>query len=498
MADRLGARKNSEWKAVCTAPDFCKTPVGSSTPPIPYQVIADLGQSEDCVTNVRFNGDPCKVLDQSVVPKCTGDEPGTAQGIRSGTVADKVEPRSASSSVRAGGRQVVREFDSCTLNSGNCPGIYVTQPAPGCSVGTAGKPAGEANPAFQQSEREKSRLERLASWWDQKKAEMGAAAEDPSQGAIGALKDTANTVPEVGEIISRGSGRLQAFQLEQQAKLARMLGLEQTANHLQAEAGIMRQIADSISFPKFELSSAAEAGGATIAQGIQLATGLAGLAKGAARVGVKALAKSGGRALAGEIDDAARITAKGSTAVREIKAADTAGDMVKADKAIAREGGQLTRTEKAAATTTATGNGVRITKIRKGYKYELDELGRVKKVEGELKRNPAQGRNKTAQLEAGGKDRRPTDEGGHYVGRRFDGPTDDFNHFAQDQNFNRSAYSRLEQEWDAALKSGKAVKVEITPHYPGTSLRPEKLTVHYSINGQIQDPIVFKNVPGGR
>jgi hypothetical protein len=124
MAEKLGARKNSSWKAICTAPDFCKTPVGSSTPPIPYQVIADLGQSAKTVPNVRFNGDPCKVLDQSIVPKCTGDEPGTAKGVKSGTVADKVEPTSASTTVRATKKRVVRHLDTCTLNSGSCPGIY--------------------------------------------------------------------------------------------------------------------------------------------------------------------------------------------------------------------------------------------------------------------------------------------------------------------------------------------------------------------------------------
>jgi hypothetical protein len=75
MAEKLGARKNSGWKAICTAPDFCKTPVGSSTPPVPYQVIADLGQSENCVPSVRFNGDLCCVLNPSIVPHCTGDEP---------------------------------------------------------------------------------------------------------------------------------------------------------------------------------------------------------------------------------------------------------------------------------------------------------------------------------------------------------------------------------------------------------------------------------------
>jgi hypothetical protein len=38
--------------------------------------------------------------------------------------------------------------------------------------------------------------------------------------------------------------------------------------------------------------------------------------------------------------------------------------------------------------------------------------------------NPSQGRNKAAHLKAGGKDRRPTDVGGHYLGRRFNGPLD--------------------------------------------------------------------------
>jgi hypothetical protein len=84
MAEKLGARQNSRFKAVCMAPDICKTPVGSSTPPLPYQVIADLGQSAQTVPNVRFNGDPCYVLDQSIVSNCTGDEPGGRHCIYQG------------------------------------------------------------------------------------------------------------------------------------------------------------------------------------------------------------------------------------------------------------------------------------------------------------------------------------------------------------------------------------------------------------------------------
>ena len=144
MAEKLGARKNSNWKAICTAPDFCKTPVGSSTPPIPYQVIADLGQSENCVQSVRFNEDPCFVFNPSIVPKCTGDEPGTAKGVKSGTVSGKVKPTGACPNVRAESKQVVREDDPGTMNDGNCSCIFTTQPAPGGAMGAGGKPTPDA------------------------------------------------------------------------------------------------------------------------------------------------------------------------------------------------------------------------------------------------------------------------------------------------------------------------------------------------------------------
>jgi hypothetical protein len=135
MADKIGARKDSIFKAVCTAPDFCKTPVGSSTPPLPYQIISNLENSVSIVPNVKFNGRPCYVLNQSVVPTCTGDEPGVAKGVRSGTVRGETKPTGASSTVKAGKKRVVRERDTCTMNNGNTNGIYVTQPAPGFRKG---------------------------------------------------------------------------------------------------------------------------------------------------------------------------------------------------------------------------------------------------------------------------------------------------------------------------------------------------------------------------
>jgi len=131
-----------------------------------------------------------------------------------------------------------------------------------------------------------------------------------------------------------------------------------------------------------------------------------------------------------------------------------------------------------------------------GYRYTIDPQGRVVSVEGELTLNPAQGRNLRAQREAGGDDRLDDDEGGHYIGRRFDGPTDPFNHFPQDRNFNRSAYKKLENGWEAALKEGKQVRVRIVPTFAGNSQRPTGIRVEYSINGSPQ-AVEFENRPGG-
>ena len=38
---KIGARQDANFKAVSTAPSFNKTPVGASTPPLPYPTIAD-------------------------------------------------------------------------------------------------------------------------------------------------------------------------------------------------------------------------------------------------------------------------------------------------------------------------------------------------------------------------------------------------------------------------------------------------------------------------
>lgn len=48
-------------------------------------------------------------------------------------------------------------------------------------------------------------------------------------------------------------------------------------------------------------------------------------------------------------------------------------------------------------------------------------------------------------------------------------PTDAFNHSAQDANFNRGDYARLENLWAKALNADKNVRVVITPTYTSGS-----------------------------
>jgi hypothetical protein len=143
MATNLGARKNGDFKAVCTAPSFNKTPVGSATPPLPYPTFADLSNSVNTVDNVRLNGNPIYVLSKTTQPSCKGDDAGVAKGVKSGTCNGEVKPTQASGSVRAGSKFAVRLGDTCTMNGGNNPGIYVIQPA---HVATRPETAGSKPP----------------------------------------------------------------------------------------------------------------------------------------------------------------------------------------------------------------------------------------------------------------------------------------------------------------------------------------------------------------
>lgn len=94
-------------------------------------------------------------------------------------------------------------------------------------------------------------------------------------------------------------------------------------------------------------------------------------------------------------------------------------------------------------------------------------------------------RSRSTQARAGLPDRRPRDDGGHYIARRFNGPSEAFNHFAQDASFNRGSYRALEDQWARATREGKRVAVMIAPVYEG-SQRPSHINVWFWIDGKRQ------------
>ena len=72
-----------------------------------------------------------------------------------------------------------------------------------------------------------------------------------------------------------------------------------------------------------------------------------------------------------------------------------------------------------------------------------------------------------------------------------------FNHFAQDASFNRGSYRVLEDSRAKAKKAGKGVSVKITPHYGGSSRRPDAIEVSYKVGDELRVRI-FSNVSKGK
>jgi hypothetical protein len=101
-------------------PDVCKTPIGSATPPIPYGIVAypDEAATDTYAQTVRFTGQHAMLL-RSNTTCCHGDEPGTAKGVKSGTVGDICEPLDHSATVRAEGSPLIRHGDKYYMNKRN-------------------------------------------------------------------------------------------------------------------------------------------------------------------------------------------------------------------------------------------------------------------------------------------------------------------------------------------------------------------------------------------
>ncbi len=124
---------------------------------------------------------------------------------------------------------------------------------------------------------------------------------------------------------------------------------------------------------------------------------------------------------------------------------------------------------------------------RNGYHFSLDENGDPHRIEvPDLSIDARTPRSRSAQRNAGKPDRLPTDDGGHFIAHRFNGPRDAFNHFAQDASINRGKYRVLEQKWFDAKAKGKPVSLAMDIIYPKGSRRPDRLLIWYNIGGRTE------------
>lgn len=134
---------------------------------------------------------------------------------------------------------------------------------------------------------------------------------------------------------------------------------------------------------------------------------------------------------------------------------------------------------------------------RNGFQFKVDGLRRPTLATGELKLDTDAGRSRRLQRATGGSDRRSSDDGGHFIAPRFNGPREWFNHFAQDRNFNRGGYREMEREWGKQVAAGRRVFVDIRPRYDGNSQRPSKIIVYWTVNGRRKRQS-FHNERGGK
>ncbi|RJE86546.1 DUF4150 domain-containing protein [Paracoccus onubensis] len=110
---------------VCLAPDVCKTPVGSAIVPIPYMIISKLSWSQKTTKTAEFTGMEAFTM-ASRTDKVTGDEPGTAGGIKSGVNRGWCRPKSNKSTVFIEGRELLQNDNLYEMNCAGPEGVSNT------------------------------------------------------------------------------------------------------------------------------------------------------------------------------------------------------------------------------------------------------------------------------------------------------------------------------------------------------------------------------------
>jgi uncharacterized Zn-binding protein involved in type VI secretion len=112
--------KGSMGIAKSTMPDVCKTPSPGGPVPVPYPVIVSLSSDLTKGTKtVKVEGKKMAAIKGSEFSRCTGDEPGTAGGVKSSTNMKEATWILYSFDVKLDGKNACRLSDKMMMNHGN-------------------------------------------------------------------------------------------------------------------------------------------------------------------------------------------------------------------------------------------------------------------------------------------------------------------------------------------------------------------------------------------
>ncbi|MCF6362768.1 MAG: DUF4150 domain-containing protein [Gammaproteobacteria bacterium] len=112
--------KGSMGIAKSTIPDVCKTPTPGGPVPIPYPVIVSMSSDlKKGSKKVKFDGGNSAAIKGSEFSRCTGDEPGTAGGVKSSTNMKEATWILYSFDVKIEGKNACRLSDKMLMNHGN-------------------------------------------------------------------------------------------------------------------------------------------------------------------------------------------------------------------------------------------------------------------------------------------------------------------------------------------------------------------------------------------
>jgi hypothetical protein len=106
--------------AKCTAPDVCKTPSPGGPVPVPYPVIISMSSDlESGTTTVTADGGNMCAIKGSDFSRCSGDEPGTAGGVKSNVNMKEATWILYSFDVKMDGGNACRKTDKMMMNHEN-------------------------------------------------------------------------------------------------------------------------------------------------------------------------------------------------------------------------------------------------------------------------------------------------------------------------------------------------------------------------------------------